>query len=811
MSQQAENKSAERPSLPTRRLYRYLIILPIAAGILAGASWLVLRPRTDHFYTDGQTIRESAATAPLRDILWQPPVKVGDLVNSADNEYEPRLSADGMTLYFVRGKAGNNAGVFFAERTPEGWTTAQPLAPVNTTWDELGPAPSADGRSLYFYSDRPGGFGGYDLWVIRRGLDEHSDFGEATNLGPAVNSEFNDYGPALSPDGRALYFASNRPQPGEVDQPVPDAWPATVREDLFYRTYDLYYASINEGGISPARPLSTLNTPYNEGAPAISPFDDFLYFASDRPGGAGSYDLYRSRRLDGRYEPPTNLGTALNTSANELDPGLAMGGYALYFSSDRPSDSVPAGRALPYHIYRSTSREVFSQSEVQPRSFDWAAVWAAVAPNLLWMLLALFLLLLLLALMRGLEGRPLSLLARCLLASLAAHLMLMLLFNVWGVTTRLGDVLRKRGAIRVALVASAKGGDLVSQIRGKFTDIETPQTPVMNLTRAVPQLADRTTAAMVTSPIQHSAPTPAEPMKVDQPLKDAVVDKPTRIPPTEQLSLSDHRPALEVTVPEESERANHAESNSLNVPASPVSAEVTRAEMSRDLSRLARPPTPVAIAPAEDAGGTLAMFEHSLTDASAGSETESSPPAMLPPLIADRWPQQDSMAELTLPQPERREQRENDSSERSIHVAAAQLTPPRSLGRFENATDVIHESLREISPESSEPAPPSISLAVTEAPRLLAEDIGVGLGDVDTLPAAALPNVPLNELALPDLEQPVSTTQAESSWETPEDLSRASEQVGRAPVMLDKDDGAPRVETAPADRESVNEAVKAAL
>src|SRR5262249_14493816 len=154
-----------------------------------------------------------------------------------------------------------------------------------------------------------------------------------------------------------------------------------------------------------------------------------LYFASDRPGGVGGFDLYRSRNLRGVFQPPENLGEPINTAYNELDAGLAQLGFALFFSSDRPEENgASAGKINPaaepggtpqreYALYYSASREVFSESEAN--DFDWAGLWRAIGPNLLWLLLALLSLLLLLLFLRDMRNRKLSLLVRCLLASLA--------------------------------------------------------------------------------------------------------------------------------------------------------------------------------------------------------------------------------------------------------------------------------------------------------------------------------------------------------------------------------------------------------
>ncbi len=497
---------------------KFLIALFVIAVIaLLGVAWH-LRPQQSRFYSDADTIREPVAEARIRDILWQPATPLAEIVNTGDDDYEPRLSADGLTLYFVRGKAGGNADIYASTHTADGWTDPAPMPRVNSPHDELGPEPTADGQSLYFYSDRPGGRGGYDLWVAHRGPD---GWRNPINLGPAVNSEFNDYGPAVTPDGATLYFASNRPRPEDERKPDPAAWRATLREDHFHRDYDLYIASITDNGFGRAEPLDALNTSHNDGAPAVAPFGDFLYFSSDRPGGEGGYDLYRSRRLHGGHKPPDNLGPSLNTAAHELDPALSLGGYGLHFSSDRNAERRATGEAADYDLFYTTSREVFTETEVQRASIDWGGLWRQILPNLLWALLALLLLLAMLALLRGARGRKLSLLVRCLLASLLAHLVLMLILSFWGVTAAIADAVGRGGRIEIALAPSVGADDMVAQIRGRLTDAESPETPDMTFARHVAELEfePRINAAQLT--VERLMEHPDESPNIELPIRDA--------------------------------------------------------------------------------------------------------------------------------------------------------------------------------------------------------------------------------------------------------------------------------------------------
>ncbi|MCB9840156.1 MAG: PD40 domain-containing protein [Phycisphaeraceae bacterium] len=473
----------------------------VVAGALA---WQFASTR-GQVVTDGSRIRVAADDAPVREVLWEPADILPDWINDpgvpgdagrGEENYEPRLTNDGNRLLFVRGRAGGGADLFGAERTRDGWGEPFPLASINTEdADELGPALTGDGRTLYFYSDRAGGQGGYDLWLVRR-LDDpeaslrDAEWGEAQNLGPLVNSAYNDYAPAPSPDGATLYFASNRPLPEEQTHDPSDNWPATVREQIERRTYDLYAAPLTPRGHALAERLAALCTDANEGTPAVSPAGDFLYFASDRAGGAGGLDIYRARLRDGVAPRAEALGWPINTPANELDPALSMHGFALHFSSDRAptpehaetdgdstgtDGATSAERPHAYAIYSTVSREVFRERDPVLAGFDWAAAWGAIWP---WLLLLALLLLLLLLLRRFLRDedlkrrwRTLSLLAKCLILSLLLHALLAALFTVWYVSGTLGGALRSAGGTRVALVSRSVGSDLASQIRGNLTEV----------------------------------------------------------------------------------------------------------------------------------------------------------------------------------------------------------------------------------------------------------------------------------------------------------------------------------------------------
>ena len=85
-----------------RILIGVLLLLLIAAGV---AAWR-LRPRSRSFYTDADSIKRPIETVQPRDILWRPPAKLPDLLRADGDVGEPQLSADGLTLFFARGRPG---------------------------------------------------------------------------------------------------------------------------------------------------------------------------------------------------------------------------------------------------------------------------------------------------------------------------------------------------------------------------------------------------------------------------------------------------------------------------------------------------------------------------------------------------------------------------------------------------------------------------------------------------------------------------------------------------------------------------------
>ena len=189
---------------------------------------------------------------------WSVPENVGPPVNSAAVDFQPFVTKDGLSMYFVRQTGVQDIWVSHRATTDESWGVPELLpATINgPTTTEATPFVTVDGHWLYFVSNRPGGFGQNDIWVSWR-PNKRADSGPGgwqtpVNLGSNVNSNRREQAPVLFEDeltgAITLYFNSNR----------------TGNDDIYASTMQL------DGSFGPATPVSELNTGSVEQHPTVS-------------------------------------------------------------------------------------------------------------------------------------------------------------------------------------------------------------------------------------------------------------------------------------------------------------------------------------------------------------------------------------------------------------------------------------------------------------------------------------------------------------------------------------------------------------
>ena len=136
---------------------------------------------------------------------WTTPVNITPELQSDGDFYISALSANGKTLLLSQND-NFNSDIFSSTYNGKTWSKTVKLnRNINTRYWESQGFISEDGTRLVFSSDRPGGFGGLDLYVS---VKNNGDWGPAVNLGPEVNTQFNEDKPYIINDGKTLFFIS---------------------------------------------------------------------------------------------------------------------------------------------------------------------------------------------------------------------------------------------------------------------------------------------------------------------------------------------------------------------------------------------------------------------------------------------------------------------------------------------------------------------------------------------------------------------------------------------------------------------------
>ncbi|MHB1057418.1 MAG: hypothetical protein ACYC0F_06015 [Rhodanobacter sp.] len=279
-------------------------------------------------YAPGDAVPDAALQLDGNASMYLP-----DRVSTNYSEVRAAVSPDGNTvLWGSVDRPGGPGGwdIWMIRRHGDSWSAPQAVS-FDTPSHEFDPAFSADGRTLWFFSDRPGGLGGDDIWSV--GFDPRSGkFGIAGNAGASINSAGDEWAPSPSPDGTQLLFATN----GRGGRGRHDLFVSTQRDGAWQAALPLP-GEVNSGDdefdavfVGAGRGLVYTHSTDVDNAPAE------LWFAAR--GTDGGY--HAPRRLDGRINAAGSfaMGPALDLS----HPG------SLLFSGQRPG--LNRGRSDIYAI-----------------------------------------------------------------------------------------------------------------------------------------------------------------------------------------------------------------------------------------------------------------------------------------------------------------------------------------------------------------------------------------------------------------------------------------------------------------------------
>lgn len=241
-----------------------------------------------HFFEDIYISRTDASGN------WSSPINMGDPINSKFHDATVGLSPDGTRMLIFR-----EGDLYECDLIGTTWSKPKKLNKnINTKYIETSASFSYDGKKLYFVSNRPDlSKGGMDIFVSE--ADEEGEWGEPKNLGFTINTEHDEEGVYIHPDGKTMYFSS--------------------RGHETIGGYDIFKSTLKDGQWS---------IPENLGAPINTPDDDVFfvvnasgkrgYYASVKSDGNGEKDIYQVIMLG--PEKPVLLNTENNLLASVKQP-----------------------------------------------------------------------------------------------------------------------------------------------------------------------------------------------------------------------------------------------------------------------------------------------------------------------------------------------------------------------------------------------------------------------------------------------------------------------------------------------------------
>ncbi len=202
---------------------------------------------------------------------WSEAKRIPGEINTKYHEATVSLSYDGKMLFVYRSDKGNG-DIYYSELNNNGgWSILKEFPIINSPYRETHASLSPDGKTLYFTSNRPGGYGGLDIWKTELG---ENGWLEPENLGPIINTKYNEDAPFILPDGVTLYFSSQ----GHDNM----------------GGYDIFFTNLTEDGFwnSPTNMGYPINSPDNDVFYYPSPDEKYAFFSSADIKGYGDQDLY---------------------------------------------------------------------------------------------------------------------------------------------------------------------------------------------------------------------------------------------------------------------------------------------------------------------------------------------------------------------------------------------------------------------------------------------------------------------------------------------------------------------------------------
>lgn len=254
-------------------------------------------------YDDGKYFEDIYITDYVNG-KWTEAKNIGPPINTEGNDATVGITIDGQNILIYKDDNGDG-NIYRTHLNGDTWSEPEKLnANINSKYWEPSAFITADGNTMYFVSDRPGGYGGRDIY--KSNLMDDGQWGKAINLGSKINTKYDEDGPFLHPDGITLFFSSTGHQT--------------------MGGFDIFYSTMSENG--------DWQEPVNVGFPVNSPDDDVFYvvspdktkayYSSYKEGGVGEKDNYMITFLDQKQEPLTLLKGEVKDQAGKVPKNIVI-------------------------------------------------------------------------------------------------------------------------------------------------------------------------------------------------------------------------------------------------------------------------------------------------------------------------------------------------------------------------------------------------------------------------------------------------------------------------------------------------------
>lgn len=350
---------------------------PVVSADEGLMAYTALRPNKDKMKSGLEFTEEIYITYKTKTSAWENP-KPLKLINNS-NVGTAGLTADGEKMIVFIGASNNTGNLFIMEKSGTGWGNPVNMGSnVNSNYLESTASITPDGKTIYFASNRIGGFGGMDIYKVEK--NAKGVFGQPENLGAAINTSKDEDAPFIHPDQKTLFFTSD----GHNTMGGKDIFKTVLTEKKFSKPENMGYP---------------INTPANDNYFTLTADGRKGYFSSDRKGGYGGQDIYtfdmpeedanipltlvKGRILAGDdLQPvPTTIKIVDNSTSQKVDyvynPNKETGDYLIIFPPGKNYDMVIESEGyMPYAINinipdQTYFYELYQQIHLKPiKQFD---------------------------------------------------------------------------------------------------------------------------------------------------------------------------------------------------------------------------------------------------------------------------------------------------------------------------------------------------------------------------------------------------------------------------------------------------------